>query len=69
LGQLDAARVFRVSGCAYEQYAAELTRRGQRLGDIKPAALSPVEGWSQVFTGQYVGNKRQRPRNVARTLL
>jgi hypothetical protein len=50
LGQLLAPRVERVGGGAHVAYAARLRQRGQRLGDIKPAALSPLDGWSALLT-------------------
>jgi hypothetical protein len=49
LGQLGVASVATVGDDAYAKYTGRLVERGQRLGDIKPAALSPLEGWSAVF--------------------
>jgi len=53
LGQLAPARVFRVDGGAHHVYLEHRRRAGQRLGDVKPAALSPESGWSRRFTGRY----------------
>jgi hypothetical protein len=30
----------------------------QRLGDIKPTALSRLDGWSEYFQGHYVADER-----------
>jgi hypothetical protein len=54
LGQLQAARVFRVSESADRDYLRRRSQAGQRLGDIKPAALSQETGWSGVFRGGYL---------------
>jgi hypothetical protein len=53
LGQLRAPRLFRVTGDAYSCYCARLVSAGQRLGDIKPAALSKLDDWSSCFAGAY----------------
>ena len=53
LGQLGPARVFRVAGEGLAVYLRRCLERGQRLGDIKPLALSPVSGWSGAFDGAY----------------
>lgn len=49
LGQLGPARVARVEGDAFSAYIEACRRAGQRLGDIKPAALSARSGWTQDF--------------------
>ena len=54
LGQLLKPRLFVVSGGGFDAYSREMMRRGMRLGDIKPIALSPEDGWSQTFDGSYV---------------
>ena len=55
LGQLAAPRVFRILGSgAFERFTERGRRKGQRLGDIKAAALSAEAGWSRVFEGTYV---------------
>lgn len=50
LGQLAPARVFVVQGDAFDRYVRRCRERGQRLGDVKPLALSPLPGWSSVFS-------------------
>ncbi|HEX6903818.1 MAG TPA: GH3 auxin-responsive promoter family protein [Thermoanaerobaculia bacterium] len=50
LGQLAPARVFLVEGDAFARYVQRCRERGQRLGDVKPLALSPLPGWSSVFS-------------------
>lgn len=59
LGQLQAPRLFAISDRGYEAYAARLAARGARLGDIKPAALSQLDGWSDVFAGGYLSSERR----------
>ena len=49
LGQLRPAAVERVAAGAAERYLERLRASGQRLGNIKPAALSPLVGWRAVF--------------------
>jgi hypothetical protein len=58
IGQLGPARVFRVAGRAHETYLEWARRRGRRLGDIKPVALSTEPGWSRMFSGSYVAADR-----------
>lgn len=53
LGQLAPARVFRVEGDPHHVYLEHRRRGGHRLGDVKPAALSPEAGWSERFHGRY----------------
>jgi GH3 auxin-responsive promoter len=52
LGQLRPAAVACVATGAAERYLERLRACGQRLGDIKPAALSTLGGWRAVFAGQ-----------------
>lgn len=54
LGQLAAVRVFRVHGDAHPAVLRRLTINGQRLGDIKPMALSRLGEWQQHFQGEFV---------------
>jgi hypothetical protein len=54
LGQLLPPRAFRITGEAFAAYSRRLESLGRRLGDIKPAALSPLDGWSRVFDGEHV---------------
>jgi hypothetical protein len=49
IGQLLQAGAVQVSANAYERYVDRLRATGQRLGDIKPAALSPLTGWSETL--------------------
>jgi hypothetical protein len=51
LGQLEAAQVRSVAPEAYERYLHRCLQRGQRWGDVKPLALSPLGGWEEVFRG------------------
>ena len=51
LGQLQPAMVEAVARGSGERYLERLRALGQRLGDIKPAALSPLTGWHSVFSG------------------
>jgi hypothetical protein len=52
LGQLQRPRIFCVTSDPAEDFAARLART-QRLGDIKPAAVSRLDGWSECFRGTY----------------
>jgi hypothetical protein len=54
LGQLLPLRVFQISGSGYEIFAKRLAANGARIGDIKPALLSKLGGWSELFRGGYV---------------
>jgi hypothetical protein len=54
LTQLREPRLFRLSGEPYVAYSDRLRRAGQRLGDIKPAALSSLDNWSAYLPGHYV---------------
>jgi hypothetical protein len=49
LGQLQSATVEQVGGGASELYLERLRASGQRLGNIKPAALSALPGWRSIF--------------------
>jgi hypothetical protein len=48
LGQLREVRVCRVEN-GLARYLERATGRGQRLGDVKPLALSPLDGWREWF--------------------
>jgi hypothetical protein len=50
LGQLAPARIFHVEQGAYARYLRHCRERGQRMGDAKPLALSPLSGWSGIFS-------------------
>ena len=56
LGQLDCCRLFVISphNDAYHTYLAVCIGLGQRLGDIKPAALHAYQRWSEHFSGTYL---------------
>jgi hypothetical protein len=56
LGQLQAVRLFKISGGGYEAFVRQ-TANGARLGDVKPTVLSKVSGWSGVFEGTYLKTK------------
>jgi GH3 auxin-responsive promoter len=50
LGQLAPVRIQLLGPGAYGRYLEECRRRGQRWGDVKPLALSPVGGWGEILT-------------------
>ena len=49
LGQLDKAKVCRVYGEPKDAYIRRLVADGMRIGDIKPAYLSPKKNWQDWF--------------------
>jgi hypothetical protein len=49
LGQLAPVEVVSIRGDGLGAYLRRCQELGQRLGDIKPLALSPRPGWSNVF--------------------
>jgi hypothetical protein len=49
LGQLDPPRCFRIKGGAYAKFVRVAMSGGQRLGDIKPQALSLRTDWAGEF--------------------
>ena len=49
LGQLGPLRCFRIAGGAGEAFCRAGVAAGQRLGDIKPRALSPRTDWRSHF--------------------
>jgi hypothetical protein len=53
LGQLKPLRVFALTGNPEKEYLEECVKRGQKLGDIKPAVLHLKGGWDKVFKGEY----------------
>ena len=59
LAQLHAPRLFRLAGDPYVQYCHRLQQAGQRLGDIKPVALSCLDDWSDYFHGAYTDSNNQ----------
>jgi hypothetical protein len=50
LAQLQPAGLFSIARNGYETFASRLVSEGQRLGDIKPTALSRAAGWSKTFS-------------------
>jgi hypothetical protein len=52
LGQLTL-RLYRIEAPAFPLYLRRCAERGQRLGDVKPLALSPLADWSDLFPGRY----------------
>ena len=57
LGQLASCRLFVIApeSDASHTYLTVCTGLGQRLGDIKPAALHAYQGWAREFTGKVYG--------------
>jgi len=53
LGQLLPLRIFIIARQGYEIFAQRLVAQGARLGEIKPAVLSNLSGWSKFFVGNY----------------
>ncbi len=53
LGQLGPLRAFSIAEPAHAAYLRRLAGRGTVLGAIKPARLSPLDGWSEHFRGRY----------------
>lgn len=54
LGQLKEVRVFQAKGAPERDYLQRCAAGGQRLGDIKPSALSLQGGWDAVLEGEYI---------------
>ena len=59
LGQLEAVTAFRVRHDAPDVYLTACVAGGQRLGDIKPAALHPGRGWAARFDGYAIPANRR----------
>jgi hypothetical protein len=49
LGQLAAVQVQRLEPGAFARYLHRCRERGQRWGDVKPLALSPLSGWGEAL--------------------
>jgi hypothetical protein len=49
LGQLAAVRIRRLESGAYARYLHRCRQRGQRWGDVKPLALSPLSDWEEAL--------------------
>lgn len=54
LGQLSLPRIFKIAGDAHTTMLMRLNHQGQRLGDIKPAALSLLKDWNSHFQGEFI---------------
>lgn len=56
LGQLGPCRVFQIEAGANARslYLAGRAELGQRLGDVKPAAVDAFERWSEVLPGRFL---------------
>lgn len=56
LGQLTSCRLFIIApdSDASHTYLTVCTGLGQRLGDVKPAALHAYQQWSQHFPGRFI---------------
>ncbi len=54
LGQLATVRLFRIDEDGHRVAVDRALERGARLGDVKPVALSSVDGWSDRFRGAYL---------------
>jgi GH3 auxin-responsive promoter len=52
LGQLAPVKVFLIHKDGFSLYLQRCRQRGQRLGDVKPLALSSLPGWSEIFPGR-----------------
>jgi hypothetical protein len=53
LGQLAPASTFLIEKNGFPLYLEACRAQGQRLGDVKPLALSPRTGWRRVFPGRF----------------
>ncbi|HUR45225.1 MAG TPA: GH3 auxin-responsive promoter family protein [Candidatus Saccharimonadales bacterium] len=58
LGQLLPLEVFTIHERGYEAFVRHQGKQGKRLGEVKPATLSPQSGWSTIFAGAYVTRDR-----------
>ncbi len=54
LGQLAPLGLFRITGGGQRSYIERCRAGGQRLGNIKPLALSVLTDWSESFKGRYL---------------
>ncbi len=61
LSQLSPPCVFVIESHGYERFVERQAARGSRLGGIKPAALSRLSGWSEVFGGVPVSRNYPAP--------
>ncbi len=54
LGQLKSLRLFQINSGGYEAFVAHELSHGMRLGEIKPRSLSLKNGWTRIFSGNYL---------------
>jgi GH3 auxin-responsive promoter len=54
LRQLKPAVGFRIRQHGAKAYLDRLSQSGLRVGDIKPSALSSLDGWAKCFEGEYL---------------
>lgn len=59
LGQLLPVTIDIVDGSAAGRYVERLRALGARLGDIKPAALSPLDDWREILGSRRVAGPRE----------
>ena len=52
--EMSTATSSSASEHAASRYLDHCRQRGQRLGDVKPLALSPLDGWSEVLARPYM---------------
>lgn len=67
LGQLGTLAVFRIESGAQDTYLSVCQAEGQRLGDIKPAALHRFGGWTRAFRGSHLAqtqNEKTLPKTI-----
>jgi hypothetical protein len=50
LGQLAAVQIQPLEPGSFARYLHRCRERGQRWGDVKPLALSPLRGWGEALT-------------------
>lgn len=53
LGQLHPVRIYKIDGSGCARYEERCLEQGQKLGDIKPTALSTLDNWRHYFKGEY----------------
>ena len=60
--KLPPPRLFVIACDGFERFVERQAASGARLGEIKPAAMSRLSGWSDVFAGAYL---ERSPRGLA----
>lgn len=58
LGQLDSLEAVSVGCGAWAWYADRLSKEGIRLGDIKPVALSSLQGWREYLPVEHAPRRQ-----------